>query len=62
MKTGKSIKFWDKDELTPEEVKFCIENYVPNKGGYSIVGLSKRFNVEEYTIRKELYAAGLASI
>jgi hypothetical protein len=62
MKTGKSIPFWDKDELTPEEVKFCVENYVPNKGGYSIVGLSKRFNVEEYTIRKELYAAGLASI
>jgi hypothetical protein len=62
MKTGKSIPFWDKDELTPEEIKFCVENYVPNKGGYSIVGLSKRFNVEEYTIRKELYAAGLASI
>jgi hypothetical protein len=62
IKTGKSIPFWDKDTLTPEEIKFCIENYVPNKGGYSIVGLSKRFNVEEYTIRKELYAAGLASI
>jgi hypothetical protein len=61
-KTGKSIPFWDKDELTPEEIKFCIENYVPNKGGYSIVGLSKRFNVDEYTIRKELYIAGLASI
>ena len=62
LKTGKSITFWDKDELTPEEIKFCIENYVPNKGGYSIVGLSKRFNVEEYTVRKELYIAGLASI
>jgi hypothetical protein len=62
IKTGKAIPFWDKDELTPEEVKFCIENYVPNKGGYSIVGLSKRFNVEEYTIRKELYKAGLASV
>lgn len=61
LKTGKSIPFWDKDELTPEEVKFCIENYTPNKGGLSIVGLSKRFNVEEYTIRKELYIAGLAA-
>jgi len=61
-RTGKSIPFWDKSELTPEEIKFCIENYVPNKGGYSIVGLSKRFNVEEYTVRKELYSAGLASI
>jgi hypothetical protein len=61
-KTGKSIPFWDKDELTEEEIKFCIENYVPNKGGYSIVGLSKKFNVDEYTIRKELYIAGLASI
>ena len=62
LKTGKSIPFWDKEELTPEEIKFCIENYVPNKGGYSVVGLSKKFNVDEYTIRKELYIAGLASI
>jgi hypothetical protein len=62
IKTGKSIPFWDKDTLTPEEIKFCIENYVPNKGGYSIVGLSKKFNVDEYTVRKELYIAGLASI
>jgi hypothetical protein len=61
-KTGKSIPFWDKDELTPEEIKFCIENYVPNKGGYSVVGLSKKFNVDEYTVRKELYIAGLTSI
>ena len=62
LKTGKPIAFWDKDKLSPEEIKFCIENYVPNKGGYSIVGLSKRFNVEEYIVRKELYSAGLASI
>ena len=62
MKTGKSIPFWNKDELTPDEIKFCIENYVPNKGGYSIVGLSKKFNVEERIVRKELHAAGLASI
>jgi len=61
LKTGKSIQFWDKDELTPEEVKFCVENYTPNKGGLSIVGLSKKFNVEEYTVRKELYKAGLAA-
>jgi hypothetical protein len=61
-KTGKSIPFWDKDKLTEEEIKFCIENYTPHKGGYSIVGLSKKFNVEEYTVRKELYIAGLASI
>ena len=62
LKSGKSIPFWDKEELTPEEIKFCIENYVPHKGGYSIVGLSKKFNVDEYTVRKELCIAGLASI
>jgi hypothetical protein len=61
LKTGKPIPFWDKAELTEEEVKFCVENYTPNKGGLSIVGLSKKFNVEEYTIRKELYKAGLAA-
>jgi hypothetical protein len=62
LKTGKSIPFWDKDKLTKEEIKFCIENYLPHKGGYSIVGLSKKFNVEEYTVRKELYKVGLCSI
>jgi len=61
METGKSIPFWDKDELTPEEIKYCVENYVPHKGGCSVVGLSKMFNVDEYTIRKELYIAGLAA-
>ena len=61
-KTGKAISFWDKEELTPEEIKYCIENYLPNKGKNSIVGLSKRFNVEEYTIRKELHKVGLASV
>ena len=61
-KTGIAIPFWNKEELTPEEIKYCIENYLPNKGKNSIVGLSKRFNVEEYTVRKELYSAGLASI
>lgn len=62
LKTGKAIPFWDKQELSEEEIKFCIENYSPWKGGYSVVGLSKKFNVEEYTIRKELYSAGLAVI
>jgi hypothetical protein len=62
LRTGKSIPFWGKDRLTAEEIKFCIENYVPNKGGYSVVGLSKKFNVDEYTVRKELYIAGLAAL
>ena len=61
-RSGKSIPYWDKEELTPDEIKYCIENYIPNKGGNSIVGLSKRFSVEEYIIRKELHKAGLASI
>jgi hypothetical protein len=62
LKTGKSIPFWNKDELTTEEIQFCIENYKPHKGGYSIVGLSKKFNVQEYTVRRQLHLAGLASI
>jgi hypothetical protein len=61
-KTGKSIPYWDKSDLTPEEIQFCIENYLPHKGGYSVVGLAKKFLVEEYTIRKELNKVGLACI
>ncbi len=62
LKTGKAIEFWGKGELTEEEIKYCIEHYTPHRGPNSIVGLSKRFNVDEYTVRKELYEVGLAAI
>lgn len=62
LKTGKSIPFWNKSSLTPEEIDFCINNYQPIHRTFGIVGLAKRFGVEQYEVRKELYKVGLASI
>jgi ribosomal protein L17 len=61
-KSGKPIPFWDKSDLTPEEIEYCIKNYSAVKRTNSIVGLSRKFGVEEYAVRKELHKVGLASI
>jgi hypothetical protein len=51
-----------KSDLSTDDIQFCINNFVARKGKYSIAGLAKRFNVEEYTVRKHLSKAGLCSI
>lgn len=61
-KTGKPMPFWVKNRLTQAETQFCIENYSPIKNNYSIVGLAKKFHVEEYAVRRELHKVGLASL
>jgi GDP-D-mannose dehydratase len=61
-KTGKSISFIDKEELTPDEVEYCIKNYSQAHRKFGIIALAKQFNVPEYSIRKELSKAGLCKI
>lgn len=61
-KSEKPVAFLDKSELSKNEIEFCIENYCPTNRAYSIVGLSRKFGVEEYTVRKELHKVGLASL
>ena len=62
LKTGKPMKYWDKSHLTPEEIDFCIKNYTPIHRTMGIIGLAKKFGVEQYEVRKELSKVGLASI
>ena len=62
LKTGKSIPFWTKSNLTPEEIEFCINNYTPIHRKLGIVGLAKKFGVEQYEVRKELSKVGLACV
>ena len=61
MKSKGEVQFL-KSDLNPTDIQFCINNFAAKKGKYSIAGLAKRFNVEEYTVRKHLSKAGLCSI
>ena len=62
-KSGKAIPYLDKEELTSEEIQFCIENYNPlYNRKYSVAGFARTFGVDEYTVRKQLAATGLCKI
>jgi Glu-tRNA(Gln) amidotransferase subunit E-like FAD-binding protein len=62
-RTGKGINYLDKEELTEEEIQFCIENYSPlTNRRYSVSGFARIFGVDEYTVRKQLSKVGLCTI
>jgi hypothetical protein len=62
-RTGKGIAYLDKEELTEEEIQFCIENYSPlTNRRYSVSGFARIFGVDEYTVRKQLAATGLCKV
>jgi|688.fasta_scaffold358745_2 hypothetical protein len=62
-RTGKPIPYLHKEELTEEELQFCIENYSPlTNRRFSVSGFARIFGVDEYTVRKQLGAAGLCKI
>ena len=62
LKTGKSIPFWDKEELTPNEIQYCIENYSQANKKLGVIALARQFKVPEYSVRKELAKVGLCKI
>jgi hypothetical protein len=62
-RTGMAIPYLEKQELTKEELQFCIENYSPLKNRrFSVSGFARIFGVDEYTVRKQLAATGLCKI
>jgi hypothetical protein len=62
-KTEMAIPYLEKQELTPEEIKYCIENYNPLRTRkYSVSGFARMFGVDEYTVRKQLAATGLCKV
>jgi hypothetical protein len=62
-KTEMAIPYLEKQELTPEEIKYCIENYNPLRNRkYSVSGFARMFGVDEYTVRKQLAATGLCKV
>jgi hypothetical protein len=62
-RTGKPIKYLNKEELTENEIQFCIENYSPlTNRRFSVSGYARIFGVDEYTVRKQLAAVGLCKL
>jgi hypothetical protein len=62
-KSGMAIPYLDKEELTSEEIQFCIENYNPlYNRKHSVSGFARMFGVDEYTVRKQLAATGICKV
>ena len=62
-RTGMAIPYLEKQELTEEEIQFCIENYSPlTNRRFSVSGYARIFGVDEYTVRKQLAAVGLCKV
>ena len=62
-RTGKPIAYLHKEELTEEELQFCVENYSPlNNRRFSVSGFARIFGVDEYTVRKQLAEKGLCKV
>jgi len=62
-KTGVGIPYLNKEQLTKEEIQFCIENYSPlTNRRFSVAGFARIFGVDEYTVRKQLAEVGLCKV
>jgi hypothetical protein len=62
-KSEKAIAYLDKQQLTKEEIEFCVKNYNPLKNRkYSVCGFARMFGVDEYTVRKQLSQVGLCTL
>jgi hypothetical protein len=62
-RTGMAIPYLEKQELTEEELQFCVENYSPlNNRRFSVSGFARIFGVDEYTVRKQLAQKGLCKV
>ena len=62
-RTGMAIPYLEKEELTSEEIQFCIENYSPlHNRRFSVAGFARMFGVDEYTVRKQLAATGICKV
>jgi len=62
-RTGMAIPYLEKQELTEEEIQFCVENYSPlNNRRFSVSGFARMFGVDDYTVRKQLAEKGLCKV
>jgi hypothetical protein len=62
LKYGTQMPYLDKENLTEEEIQYCIKNYKENNWEFGPTKLAKKFGVDEYVIRRELNKVGLCTI
>ena len=62
LKYGTQMPYLDKQNLTEEEIQYCIENYKEKNWEFGPTTFAKKFGVDEYVIRRELNKAGLCTI
>ena len=62
METGKSIHYFEKQRLNPEELEYCLKHYQPAHRRFGAIALGKKFNMEEYALRRHLSEYGLCAI
>ena len=62
LKYGTQMPYADKEDLTQEEIDYCIKNYKQNNWKCGATIFAKKFGVDEYVVRRELYKAGLCTI
>lgn len=62
LKYRTQMPYLDKENLTEEELQYCIKNYKENNWLLGPTTFAKKFGVDEYVIRRELNKAGLCTI
>jgi hypothetical protein len=62
IETGKSIKYFEKQRLTKEELEFCIKNYRAADRRFGAIALGKRFKMDSYMLRRHLSEYGICVI
>jgi hypothetical protein len=53
------IPFYEKTFLKPKEIGYIVKNYIPIHREFGIVGLARKFDVDEHTVRCVLKQNGV---
>lgn len=59
IQNGSTIPFYEKTFLKPKEIDYIVKNYKPIDREYGIVGLARKFDVDEYNVRCVLKQHGV---
>lgn len=59
IENGSTIPFYEKTFLKPKEIAYIVKNYKPIDREFGIVGLARKFDVDEYNVRCVLREHGV---
>jgi hypothetical protein len=61
LKYGTSMPYMDREEMTQEQIKYVVDNYVPHHPKYGYVGLSKALAIDVRVLMRYLKKLELAT-